>query len=109
MNLCLGFHQPPSATRREGTGARNTWTGDGTRPRKTSASAPRSSLPGQFGILCQISANPKFGGGVIMPVGFDQPLYVLPFDHRGSFQTKMFGWKGELNEQQTAEIAAAKQ
>jgi myo-inositol catabolism protein IolC len=44
-----------------------------------------------------------------MPVGFDQPLYVLPFDHRGSFQTKMFGWKGALSEEQTAEIAAAKQ
>jgi 5-dehydro-2-deoxygluconokinase len=44
-----------------------------------------------------------------MAIGFDQPLYVLPFDHRGSFQTKMFGWKGALSEQQTAEIAAAKQ
>jgi myo-inositol catabolism protein IolC len=44
-----------------------------------------------------------------MAIGFDQPLYVLPFDHRGSFQTKLFGWKGALNEQQTAEIAAAKQ
>jgi 5-dehydro-2-deoxygluconokinase len=44
-----------------------------------------------------------------MAVGFDQPLYVLPFDHRGSFQTKMFGWKGTLTEQQTAEVAAAKQ
>jgi hypothetical protein len=20
-------------------------------------------------------------------------LYILPFDHRGSFQTKLFGWK----------------
>jgi 5-dehydro-2-deoxygluconokinase len=29
-----------------------------------------------------------------MTVGYDRPLYVLPFDHRGSFQTKMFGWKG---------------
>ena len=28
--------------------------------------------------------------------GFDKPLYILPFDHRGSFQTKMFGWKGTL-------------
>ena len=27
-----------------------------------------------------------------MNVGFDKPLYVLPFDHRGSFETKMFGW-----------------
>ena len=44
-----------------------------------------------------------------MAVGFDQPLYVLPFDHRGSFQTKMFGWKGTLTPQQTADIAAAKQ
>ena len=44
-----------------------------------------------------------------MNLGFDQPLYVLPFDHRGSFQTKMFGWKGTLTTEQTAEIAAAKQ
>ena len=41
--------------------------------------------------------------------GFDKPLYILPFDHRGSFQTKMFGWKGALTPDQTAEIAAAKQ
>jgi myo-inositol catabolism protein IolC len=41
-------------------------------------------------------------------VGFDQPLYLLPFDHRGSFQTKMFGWKGALGSEQTAQIAAAK-
>jgi myo-inositol catabolism protein IolC len=41
--------------------------------------------------------------------GFDKPLYILPFDHRGSFQTKMFGWKGALSPDQTAEIAAAKQ
>ena len=44
-----------------------------------------------------------------MSVGFNQPLYILPFDHRGSFQTKMFGWKGTLTPAQTAEIAAAKQ
>jgi myo-inositol catabolism protein IolC len=43
-----------------------------------------------------------------MSIGFDQPLYILPFDHRGSFQTKMFGWKGTLTAEQTAEIAAAK-
>jgi 5-dehydro-2-deoxygluconokinase len=41
--------------------------------------------------------------------GFDRPLYLLPFDHRGSFQTKMFGWKGALSPEQTAQIAAAKQ
>jgi len=44
-----------------------------------------------------------------MAIGFDKPLYVLPFDHRGSFQTKMFGWKGALSEDQTAQVAAAKQ
>jgi 5-dehydro-2-deoxygluconokinase len=44
-----------------------------------------------------------------MPVGYDRPLYVLPFDHRGSFQTKMFGWKGTLTPQQTAEVADTKQ
>ena len=43
------------------------------------------------------------------PAGFDKPLYILPFDHRGSFQTKMFGWKGALTAEQTAEIATAKQ
>ena len=40
--------------------------------------------------------------------GYDRPLYVLPFDHRGSFQTGMFGWKGALSPEQTAEIAGAK-
>ena len=26
--------------------------------------------------------------------GFDGLLYVLPFDHRASFETKMFGLEG---------------
>jgi myo-inositol catabolism protein IolC len=29
--------------------------------------------------------------------GFDQALYILPFDQRGSFQTGMFGWRGRLS------------
>ena len=41
-------------------------------------------------------------------IGFDQPLYILPFDHRGSFQKNLFGWQGTLTPEQTAEIAAAK-
>ncbi len=41
-------------------------------------------------------------------IGFNKPLYILPFDHRGSFQTKMFGWTGTLSAEQTAEISAAK-
>jgi myo-inositol catabolism protein IolC len=43
-----------------------------------------------------------------MPRGYDRPFYIQPFDHRGSFQKKMFGYKGALSEAQTAEIAAAK-
>ena len=41
--------------------------------------------------------------------GFDQALYILPFDQRGSFQTGMFGWRGHLSAAQTLEISAAKQ
>jgi 5-dehydro-2-deoxygluconokinase len=44
-----------------------------------------------------------------MKLGFDKPLYVQPFDHRGSFQSKMFGWHGPLSTKQTAEISSAKQ
>jgi len=44
-----------------------------------------------------------------MSIGYDQPLYILPFDHRGTFQKNMFGWTGTLTAEQTAEIAAAKQ
>jgi myo-inositol catabolism protein IolC len=44
-----------------------------------------------------------------MPRGYDRALYIQPFDHRGSFVTKMFGWSEPLSEAQTAEIAAAKQ
>lgn len=43
-----------------------------------------------------------------MALGYDQPLYILPFDHRGTFQKNMFGWTGVLTPAQTAEIAAAK-
>jgi myo-inositol catabolism protein IolC len=44
-----------------------------------------------------------------MNLGYDKELYVQPFDHRGSFQAKLFGWKGALTDAQTAEIAASKQ
>jgi 5-dehydro-2-deoxygluconokinase len=44
-----------------------------------------------------------------MTHGYDKPLYFLPFDHRGSFKTGMFGWKGVLTPEQTAQIAATKQ
>jgi myo-inositol catabolism protein IolC len=44
-----------------------------------------------------------------MPRGYDRSLYILPFDHRGSFQSKMFGWEPPLSDAQTAEITGAKQ
>jgi myo-inositol catabolism protein IolC len=44
-----------------------------------------------------------------MPRGYDRPLYIQPFDHRGSFQSGLFGWKPPLNDAQTAEIAGSKQ
>jgi myo-inositol catabolism protein IolC len=44
----------------------------------------------------------------MMPRGYDHALYVLPFDHRASFQSRLFGWKAPLSEAQTAEIADTK-
>jgi len=44
-----------------------------------------------------------------MPIGFDKPLYVLPFDHRVTFKKNMFGWSGTLTAEQTAQISAFKQ
>ena len=43
-----------------------------------------------------------------MTLGYDRPLYILAFDHRGSFQKKFFGVAGEPNEEETARIADAK-
>ena len=43
-----------------------------------------------------------------MPRGYDRALYILPFDHRGSFRSGLFGWKPPLSDAQTAEIASAK-
>lgn len=43
-----------------------------------------------------------------MPRGYDQALYLLPFDHRASFQARMFGWKSPLSAAQAAEVADAK-
>jgi 5-dehydro-2-deoxygluconokinase len=44
-----------------------------------------------------------------MTIGYDQPLYVLPFDHRGTFQKNMFGWTGPLSAEQAAQITGMKQ
>src|SRR5712691_5935165 len=55
------------------------------------------------------SPLPQAQGDSMTPRGFDRPLYIQPFDHRGSFETGMFGWKGALTPEQTAQIADAKQ
>jgi myo-inositol catabolism protein IolC len=41
-------------------------------------------------------------------IGFDNPLYVLPFDHRASFERKMFGFDDPLTPEQTTKIEEAK-
>jgi myo-inositol catabolism protein IolC len=41
-------------------------------------------------------------------LGYDGKLYILAFDHRGSFQKKMFGIEGDPDEEQTKTIADAK-
>jgi myo-inositol catabolism protein IolC len=43
-----------------------------------------------------------------MTLGYDQKLYILAFDHRGSFQKKFFGIEGDPDPEQTAIIADAK-
>src|SRR5438093_1086597 len=43
-----------------------------------------------------------------MALGYDRSLYILAFDHRGSFQKKFFGISGEPNAEETETIADAK-
>jgi myo-inositol catabolism protein IolC len=43
-----------------------------------------------------------------MALGYDKPLYILAFDHRGSFQKKFFGVAGEPNAEETVRISDAK-
>jgi myo-inositol catabolism protein IolC len=43
-----------------------------------------------------------------MELGYDQPLYILAFDHRGSFQKKFFGISGEPSQEEAERISDAK-
>lgn len=43
-----------------------------------------------------------------MALGYDGKLYILAFDHRGSFQKKWFGLEGEPNDEETQRISDAK-
>ncbi|MBV8779500.1 MAG: DUF2090 domain-containing protein [Alphaproteobacteria bacterium] len=42
-------------------------------------------------------------------IGYDKPLYILPFDHRASFEKGLFGFTPPLSAEQTATVAASKQ
>ena len=43
-----------------------------------------------------------------MALGYDGKLYILAFDHRGSFQKKMFGIAGDPTPEETEKIADSK-
>ena len=44
-----------------------------------------------------------------MALGYSHPLYVLAFDHRGSFQSKLLGIAGTPTDEEVAKILQAKQ
>src|SRR3954462_4030310 len=43
-----------------------------------------------------------------MPLGYEGKLYILAFDHRGSFQKKWFGLGDEITQEDTDRITDAK-
>jgi myo-inositol catabolism protein IolC len=40
--------------------------------------------------------------------GYTRPLYLLPFDHRASYISGLFGWKEPLNAEQVATVSNSK-
>jgi myo-inositol catabolism protein IolC len=44
-----------------------------------------------------------------MTVGYDRPLYILPFDHRHSYGEDVFGYHEPMTPEQIASVAASKQ
>src|SRR5690348_16207400 len=48
-------------------------------------------------------------GGELMITGYTRPLYILPFDHRASYVSGLFGWKEPLNAEQMVTVANSKQ
>src|SRR3954452_17971321 len=81
----------------------------------SSSSIPIVKLgPANFGSIGRrrvrgSKAEPTFDpGGRTMALGYDGKLYILAFDHRGSFQKKMFGIEGDPTPEQTETITDAK-
>jgi hypothetical protein len=54
------------------------------------------------------AAEPASTNVVPMVLGHDGKLYILAFDHRGSFQKKMFGIEGGPDPEETEKISDAK-
>jgi myo-inositol catabolism protein IolC len=48
-------------------------------------------------------------GVILMFTGYTKPLYILPFDHRASYISGLFGWKEPLNVEQMVTVANSKQ
>jgi 5-dehydro-2-deoxygluconokinase len=44
-----------------------------------------------------------------MKIGYNKPLYILPFDHRSSFEKGLYGWTGALSNEQVEKIAQSKE
>jgi myo-inositol catabolism protein IolC len=44
-----------------------------------------------------------------MELGYDRPLFILPYDQRSSFEKGLFGFKPPLREEQTATVIGSKQ
>jgi myo-inositol catabolism protein IolC len=42
-------------------------------------------------------------------IGYNKPLYILPYDHRSSFEKGLYGWSGALSAEQTERIARTKE
>lgn len=42
-------------------------------------------------------------------IGYNKPLYILPFDHRSSFEKGLYGWSGALSADETERIARTKE
>src|SRR5207244_10900191 len=47
-------------------------------------------------------------GALLMITGYTKPLYLLPFDHRASYISGLFGWKEPLNGEQMLIVAHSK-
>src|SRR6266481_8541228 len=45
---------------------------------------------------------------MLMITGYTRPLYLLPFDHRASYISGLFGWKEPLNVEQMVTVADSK-